>query len=126
MRKVAIKFTKVAVGFAIVLILGLEAWKLFGPMYYASVIVNNKTTNRIDKVTVDLCGERAELLGIESNETQNAKLKIGSDCDYKVDVSFANGAKLNGQLGYVTHGVSVNDELLVFDDKIEIGKSKFQ
>ncbi|MFW2331896.1 MAG: hypothetical protein ACN4E2_06360 [Nitrospinota bacterium] len=44
-----------------------------------------------------------------------------------VDVTFVSGKKVYADLGYLMSGMSANDELLIFDNKIELksGESRF-
>ncbi|MFW2331895.1 MAG: hypothetical protein ACN4E2_06355 [Nitrospinota bacterium] len=97
------------------------------PDNYANVRLINHSNETIKYVTIETSGphgSKAEFHNIEIGQSRTAIFKIESDCHYLVDVTFVSDKKVYAELGYLSHGISINDELLIFDKKIGLKSGK--
>ncbi len=90
----------------------------------ASVTVMNQASKLLKIVTVELCGESATVENLPVQATKKVKLKVHSDCHYQVDAIFESGEKLSNGVGYVTHGLDFDDQIIVTDSEIKMGEAK--
>ena len=94
------------------------------PANFARVTVINKSNEIIDSGSIDLCGEKASIGKLWPKDELQLKLAIHYDCHYEVKIIFSSGKEISEGIGYVTNGMDSDDEILVFDDKFELGNTK--
>lgn len=90
----------------------------------ASVTVVNKAGKLLKTVTVELCGESATIESLAVQTSKKLELKVHSDCHYQVTAIFESGEKLSNGVGYVTHGMDFDDQIVITDSEIKMGETK--
>lgn len=90
----------------------------------ASVTVVNQASKALKIVTVELCGESVTIENLAIQTSKKLELKVHGDCHYQVDAIFESGEKLSNGVGYVTHGLDFDDQILVTDSEIKMGEAK--
>lgn len=106
-------------GFGVIGCVGvaLVPW-LFVTSHAGEVMVENRTSESIDRATIEVCGQALELSQIAPGEKKTASYKVVTDSHYDVSVTFNSGRKIDASVGYVTNGMDFRDTLIVTDDAI--------
>ncbi|HEX4925715.1 MAG TPA: hypothetical protein VFV50_16600 [Bdellovibrionales bacterium] len=88
----------------------------------ARVTVINQSGERIASGTLELCGERTALDGMANGDSKRFTLPVNGDCHYEVEVKLLSGRTVAGGVGYVTHGMSFDDAVIIQPEKIALGR----
>ena len=90
-----------------------------------AVQIINKSSEKIISGQISICQQQFFLSEISPNESKIFAYKVRSDSHYAVSVKFKSGRTLNKEIGYVTNGMNVEDDLIVSDSDIVL-KNKSQ
>lgn len=104
----------------LVFVVGIIAYIRLLPPNTAKVAVVNKGSEQIQSGEVELCGEKFSFSKLEPGQSFKQDLKVTRDCHYEVTATFLSGKKVSGGVGYVTHGMDFNDQILVTDEAVEL------
>jgi hypothetical protein len=94
------------------------------PEYTTKIRIINKSEEVISSGEVSLCDNKIEFQTLAKNDEIERTLEVKGDCHFDVKAIFASGKRLTGSMGYVTSGVSFDDEIWIFNDRIELGRHR--
>lgn len=86
------------------------------------VTIINQSGERVAFGTLELCDERVALDGMANGESKRVVLPIKGDCHYQVEVKLASGQTVSGGVGYVSHGLSTEDAVVIQTNQITLGR----
>jgi hypothetical protein len=69
---------------------------------------------------LEVCGQKFPFGEIEQEKTKAIQYKVRSDSQYKLEVEFHSGKKLEKELGSATNGQDVEDVLTVNDRDVSL------
>jgi len=90
-----------------------------------SFLLVNKANEPIVRALVTVCGQTIELKNITPAHSASGSFRVKADSHYNIGVEFQSGRKLQEEMGYVTSGVDVEDEITITDKGIEITARRF-
>ena len=67
-----------------------------------------------------MCGQKFLFGEIEQGKSKTIQYKVRSDSQYKLEVEFHSGRKLEKELGDVTNGQDVQDILTLSDHEVSL------
>jgi hypothetical protein len=79
------------------------------------VLILNAATEPIRNGQLEVCGQKFPFGEIEQGKSKAIQYKVRSDSQYKLEVEFHSGRKLEKALGEVTNGLDFQD-ILTFSD----------
>ena len=79
------------------------------------VLILNAASEPIRNGQLEVCGQKFMFGEIEPGKTKAFQFKVRSDSQYKLEVEFNSGKKLEKELGAVTNGLDFQD-ILTLDD----------
>ncbi len=88
-----------------------------------SFLLLNKASEPIARILVNICGQSIEFKDVNPAHSASGSFKVKSDSHYKIEVEFQSERKLQKEIGYVTHGLHVEDEITITDKDIQITAS---
>ena len=91
-----------------------------GPPSHSTLVVCNRTDERLSRVVVTIRGDKVELGNLPAGGCAVRSLRIGPESGYEVAAEFASGRTMQDTVGYVTSGFSFHDSLFVMADRCEI------
>jgi hypothetical protein len=86
----------------------------------ALVTITNSSNETIQTVRLSVCGQELETSDIHPGESRTFKYGVRSDSHYDLLVTFQSGKELKTSLGYVTHDMKVDDDIIVHNDAVEL------
>jgi hypothetical protein len=84
------------------------------------VLILNAATEPVKNGRLEVCGQKFPFGKIEQGKTKTIQYKVRSDSQYKLEVEFHSGKKLEKELGSVTNGQDVEDVLTVNDRDVSL------
>jgi len=82
------------------------------------VLILNAATESIKNGQLEVCGQKFLFGEIEQGKSKVIKYKVRSDSQYKLEVEFHSGRKLEKELGSVTNGLDFQDILTLNDHEV--------
>jgi hypothetical protein len=80
------------------------------------VLILNAATEPIKNGQLEVCGQKFLFGEIEQGKSKAIQYKVRSDSQYKLEVEFNSGKKLEKELGSVTSGLDF-EEILTLNDR---------
>ena len=80
------------------------------------VLILNAASESIKNGQLEVCGQKFLFGEIEPGKSKAFQYKVRSDSQYKVEVEFNSGKKLEKEVGAVTNGLDFQD-ILTLDDR---------
>ena len=84
------------------------------------VLILNAATESIKNGQLEVCGQKFMFGEIEQGKTKTIHYKVRSDSQYKLEVEFHSGRKLEQQLGEVRSGLDFQDILTLSDHEMSL------
>jgi hypothetical protein len=84
------------------------------------VLILNAASEPIKNGQLEICGQKFLFGEIEQGKTKAIQYKVRSDSQYKLEVEFNSGKKLEKELGSVTNGLDVQDILTLNDHGVAL------
>ena len=84
------------------------------------VLILNAATESIRNGQLEVCGQKFPFGEIEQGRTKAIRYKVRSDSQYKLEVEFHSGKKLEKELGSVTSGLDFEDILTLNDHDVSL------
>ena len=84
------------------------------------VLILNAATEPIKNGQLEVCGQKFLFGEIEQEKTKAIQYKVRSDSQYKLEVEFNSGRKLEKELGYVKSGLDFEDILTLNDHEVSV------
>ena len=84
------------------------------------VLILNAATEPIKNGQLEVCGQKFLFGEIEQGKTKAIQYKVRSDSQYKLEVEFHSGRKLEKELGSVTSGLDFEDILTLSDHDVSL------
>jgi hypothetical protein len=82
------------------------------------VLILNAATESIKNGQLEVCGQKFLFGEIEQGKSKALRFKVRSDSQYKLEVEFNSGKKLEKELGHVTSGLDIEDILTLNDREV--------
>jgi hypothetical protein len=89
----------------------------------ANVKVINRSGADIKECSVSLGGSVVDIGGIKIAGASSISFAVKGDAHYGVTVEFANGERLQQQIGYVTSGFDYEDAIEIYDGRAELTRN---
>lgn len=80
------------------------------------VLILNAASEPIKNGQLEVCGQKFMFGEIEPGKSKAIQYKVRSDSQYKLEVEFNSGKKLEKEVGAVTNGLDFQD-ILTLDDR---------
>jgi hypothetical protein len=77
------------------------------------VLLDNKSTHVISSANVIVCGHTLVFGKIPVGEYDIAFYDVRADSHYDINIIFESGQEIQGEIGYVTHGLDFFDAIKV-------------
>ena len=84
------------------------------------VLILNAATESIKNGQLEVCGQKFMFGEIEQGKTKAIHYKVRSDSQYKLEVEFDSGRKLEKEIGHVTSGLDFEDILTLSDHAMSL------
>lgn len=84
------------------------------------VLILNAASEPIKNGQLQICGQKFLFGEIEQGKTKAIQYKVRSDSQYKLEVEFNSGKKLEKEVGSVTNGLDVQDILTLNDHGVAL------
>ena len=84
------------------------------------VLILNAATEPIKNGQLEVCGQKFPFGEIEQGKTKAIQFKTRSDSQYRLEVEFHSGRKLDKELGSVTSGRDFEDILTLSDHDVSL------
>ena len=84
------------------------------------VLILNAATEPIKNGQLEVCGQKFLFGEIEQGKTKAIQYKVRSDSQYKLEVEFHSGRKLEKELGSIISGKDVEDILTLSDREVSL------
>ena len=84
------------------------------------VLILNAATESIKNGQLEVCGQKFMFGEIEQGKTKAIQYKVRSDSQYKLEVEFHSGRKLEKELGDVRSGLDLEDILTLNDHDVSL------
>ena len=84
------------------------------------MLILNAATESIKNSQLEVCGQKFLFGEIEQGKSKTIQYKVRSDSQYKLEVEFHSGRKLEKELGDVTNGQDVQDTLTLSDHEVSL------
>ncbi|HSL04901.1 MAG TPA: hypothetical protein VK901_15340 [Nitrospiraceae bacterium] len=84
------------------------------------VLILNAATEPIRNGQLEVCGQKFPFGEIEQGKSKAIHYKVRSDSQYKLEVEFNSGKKLEKELGSVTSGLDFQDILTLNDRDVSL------
>ena len=84
------------------------------------VLILNAATEPIRNGQLEVCGQKFLFGEIEQGKTKAIQYKVRSDSQYKLEVEFHSGRKLEKELGDVRSGLDLEDILTLNDHDVSL------
>jgi hypothetical protein len=84
------------------------------------VLILNAATEPIKNGQLEVCGQKFLFGEIEQGKTKAIHYKVRSDSQYKLEVEFNSGRKLEKELGSVRSGLDFEDILTLNDHEVSL------
>lgn len=84
------------------------------------VLILNAATEPIKNGQLEVCGQKFLFGEIEQGKSKAIQYKVRSDSQYKLEVEFNSGKKLEKELGSVTNGLDFQDILTLSDHGVSL------
>jgi hypothetical protein len=84
------------------------------------VLILNAATEPIRNGQLEVCGQKFLFGEIEQGKTKAIHYKVRSDSQYKLEVEFHSGRKLEQKLGSVRSGLDFEDILTLSDHEVSL------
>ena len=84
------------------------------------VLILNAATEPIKNGQLEVCGQQFMFGEIEQGKTKAIQYKVRSDSQYKLEVEFHSGRKLEQKLGNITSGLDFQDILTLNDHDVSL------
>jgi hypothetical protein len=84
------------------------------------VLILNAATESIKNGQLEVCGQKFPFGEIEQGKTKAIQYKVRSDSQYRLEVEFNSGKKLDKELGSVTSGLDFEDILTLSDHDVSL------
>ena len=84
------------------------------------VLILNAATEPIKNGQLEVCGQKFLFGEIEQGKSKAIQYKVRSDSQYKLEVEFHSGRKLEKELGVVTSGQDFQDILTLNDHDVSL------
>ena len=84
------------------------------------VLILNAATEPIKNGQLEVCGQKFPFGEIEQGKTKAIQYKVRSDSQYRLEVEFNSGKKLDKELGSVTSGLDFEDILTLSDHDVAL------
>jgi len=84
------------------------------------VLILNAATEPIRNGQLEVCGQKFPFGEIEQGKTKAIQFKTRSDSQYRLEVEFHSGRKLDKELGSVTSGRDFEDILTLSDHDVSL------
>lgn len=84
------------------------------------MLILNAATESIKNGQLEVCGQKFLFGEIEQGKSKTIQYKERSDSQYKLEVEFHSGRKLEKELGDVTNGQDVLDILTLNDHEVSL------
>jgi hypothetical protein len=84
------------------------------------VLILNAATESIKNGQLEVCGQKFLFREIEQGKSKTIQYKVRSDSQYKLEVEFHSGRKLEKELGDVTNGQDFQDILTLSDHEVSL------
>lgn len=84
------------------------------------VLILNAATEPIKNGQLEVCGQKFLFGEIEQGKTKAIQYKVRSDSQYKLEVEFHSGRKLEKELGSIISGRDVEDILTLSDREVSL------
>jgi len=87
-----------------------------------TVVVLNKANDMIARVVIKVSGQELTISDLAPSQSSTATYQVRTEGHYSIDVEFRSGKHLQKELGYITSGFDVRDQILVTDSDIQISR----
>jgi hypothetical protein len=84
------------------------------------VLILNAATEPIKNGQLEVCGQKFMFGEIEQGKSKALRYKVRSDSQYKLEVEFNSGRKMDKELGSVTIGRDFEDILTLSDHEVSL------
>ena len=84
------------------------------------VLILNAATEPIKNGQLEVCGQKFLFGEIEQGKSKAIQYKVRSDSQYKLEVEFNSGKKMEQELGSVTNGLDFQDILTLSDRDVSL------
>ncbi len=84
------------------------------------VLILNAATEPIKNGQLEVCGQKFMFGEIEQGKSKAIQYKVRSDSQYKLEVEFNSGRKVEKELGSVTSGRDFEDILTLSDHDVSL------
>jgi hypothetical protein len=84
------------------------------------VLILNAATEPIKNGQLEVCGQKFLFGEIEQGKTKAIQYKVRSDSQYKLEVEFHSGRKLEKELGDLRSGLDFEDILTLSDHEVSL------
>ena len=84
------------------------------------VLILNAATEPIKNGQLEVCGQKFMFGEIEQGKSKAIQYKVRSDSQYKLEVEFNSGRKVEKELGSVTGGRDFEDILTLSDHDVSL------
>lgn len=89
-------------------------------IHHANLMIANRATETVAKVTVRLGPQSFEITELKSGESRGGKFRIAEDRQYLVDVAFHDGKTLQKPFSLLTKGTDLFQVLVISADDINL------
>ena len=84
------------------------------------VLILNAATEPVKNGQLEVCGQKFMFGEIEQGKSKAIQYKVRSDSQYKLEVEFHSGKKLEQELGNITSGLDFQDILTLNDRGVSL------
>jgi hypothetical protein len=84
------------------------------------VLILNAATEPIRNGQLEVCGQKFPFGEIEQGKSKAIQYKVRSDSQYRLEVEFNSGRKLEKELGYIANGLDFEDILTLNDHEVSL------
>jgi len=84
------------------------------------VLILNAATEPVKNGQLEVCGQKFMFGEIEQGKSKAIQYKVRSDSQYKLEVEFHSGKKLEQELGNITSGRDFQDILTLNDRDVSL------
>ena len=123
-RRVLLLLKKLAIAGVILVFCGIAALYFFFPDGSGKVILQNQTSETIDRASIAVARHTFGFGPLEPGENMAIEFQAKGESHYEVSATFRSGRQLKADLGYVGSGFVSEDTLIVNSDGIVLGPSQ--
>ena len=106
--------------------LALATLSSCNPAAISTVRIKNVSGEKITGGELEVCRQRFAVPATEPGGSASFTFRASFDSAYRLRVDLQSGHPVAGEVGYVTRGLRFDDELLIHEDRVELGTRAVQ